>query len=128
MPAEVIGTQVSVWTLGGNAFVGVLFNAKHEISVKTAEGKGVNATDDYPVPTGRSGRITGQMGIASGGSAVLAGTANSSNPKVAYTETTGAGTYSGTAVLINHSHNWERDGLQTIDVELLTQGVQTVTT
>ncbi len=119
VPTRKIGGDVSVFTLGGSAFVGDMINATHEIEIKTAEGKGVADTDDYPVPVGRRLTITGELMVA--GSVNLMGTANSSLPTITFSSTTGAGTYSGTAVITNISHKVEREGLQTFNVTLVSK-------
>lgn len=126
MPTRKIGTNATVFTLGGSAFIGDLVNGVAEITVATQEGKGIADTDNYPVPVGRSMRITGELEVS--GSVVLMGTANSSTPTVTFAATTGAGTYSGTAVISSISHRFEREGIQTFSVTLDSQGAVTVTT
>lgn len=127
MPAAQIGTDVTVFTLAGNALVGVLHDAEITIQVKEVEAKGVADTDDWPQHVGRSTTIRGNMEIADGGSAVLMGTANSSNPAVSYSITTGAGTYSGTALITSIGHRFERDNIQMHPVEMKVRGTHSVT-
>lgn len=115
-PTRKIGGDVSVFTLGGSAFLGDMINATHEVEIKTVEGKGIADTDDYPVAVGRSLTITGELMIS--GTVNLMGTANSSTPWVAFTSTTGAGSYTGTAQIMNISHKVERENEQTFNVTL----------
>lgn len=126
MPAVKIGGDVTAFTLGGSAMVGQMQNAEMTINVKTAEAKAVNDTDDWPQQVGRGGEIRGEMMIFAAGSAALLGTANSSNPAVAFTFATGANQYSGTAVITSVSHRTERDGLQVYNVSMLTRGAVTI--
>ena len=125
MPASKIGSNVTVWSLGGSAVVGQLHNAEMEFEVKTAEAKGISDTDDWPQEVGRAFTVRGEMEII--GSAFAMGTANSSTPTLVLAFTTGAATYAGTAVLTRASHRVERDGLQMLNVELKGRGAMTVT-
>lgn len=118
-PTRKIGGSGAAFTLGGSAYVGDLVNCTCEVEVKTAEGKGVLETDDYPVEVGRRLTITGQLEVS--GTVALMGTANSSTPRLSFSVDTGAGTYAGTAVLTNISHKWNREEIQTFDVTLVSR-------
>lgn len=121
-----IGADVTVWSLGGNTLIGSLKKATLTYNVTEQEGKAVNDTDDYPVGTGRGLEISGEMMLQ--GSALFMGSINASGqPVVAYSATTGAGTYAGTALLRQVDHTFEVDGIQMMNVRLKSRGAHTVT-
>lgn len=124
MPTRLKGQNVSVFTLGGTALVGDVVNANIEIAVATQEGKGVADNDNFPIAVGRALKITGELQCS--GSVVLMGSAYGGTA-VSFSVTTGAGTYSGTAVVTSISHRIEREGIQSYNVTLDSQGAVTVT-
>lgn len=126
MPVRRIAAQASVFTIGGSAFIGDLINGVAEITVATQEGKGIAETDNFPIPVGRSFRLNGELQAS--GSIVLMGTANSSNPLVSFTANTGAGMYSGTAIITSISHRFERESIQSYSITLDAQGPVNIVT
>lgn len=126
MPVRRIAAQASVFTIGGSAFIGDLINGVAEITVATQEGKGIGETDNFPIAVGRSFRLNGELQAS--GSIVLMGTANSSTPLVSFTANTGAGTYSGTAVITSISHRFERESIQSYSITLDAQGPVNIVT
>lgn len=125
MPTRKIGGSGSVFTLGGTTWVGDLEQCTISMEVKTAEGKGVTDTDDFPIATGRAMTIDGSLMVS--GSVTLAGTVNSANPALSFSVNTGANTYGGTAVITKLDHKWSREDLQKYDITLKSQGTVSIT-
>lgn len=125
MPTRLTGVNVSVFTLGGNALVGELTNATMEMTTATTDTKGVSDWWADPQAVGASFRITGELQAS--GTLALMGTAATTNPVVAFTATTSARSYSGTAVISSIAHRIERENVQTYSITLDSKGTVLVT-
>jgi hypothetical protein len=125
MPDRKTGLDVSVFTLGGTTYIDDLQDAEIIGETKDAEGKGINDRHDFPVAVGTSGRIEGNIMVAS--VAALMGTVLTGTAVVTISVNTGANTYGGNALLSSVGHRIERDGLQMQRVSLKFQGTPTVT-
>lgn len=117
--------DVTVFTVGGQALIGVLTDCTVESSVLDEDAASVNEIDEDPEPVARQRRITGTALVDT--AAKLMQIIEGANPVVAFTFTTGANSYTGNALVSRVSHGTPRKRLPTETFELKVKGVLTVT-
>jgi len=121
------GINLSSVTIFGTDYVSDVSSWEVTIDNKTAEGKAAQDTNDYPVAVGRGMTFTGELMMPASGAIGLIGTAASSVIAGSVSIVTGTATYVGSAMLTNVRHRIEREGIQTVSVELKSVGDMTVT-
>ena len=125
MPTWKKGTDVTVFTLGGTAMIGVLHDCDIEMKVGSENAATIGQISENPQPVSRARRITGTAGVDS--AVKLAAAIEGNNPSVSFTVNTGSAIYSGNALLTQVTHRNGRGKLQEETFEMLVQGDWTVT-
>lgn len=118
------GLDVSVFTLGGTAYLADLENATLSVNVDSEDAKGIADDFAYPWATARSWSIEADTFVAS--AAAILSDAATGDSVVTVAFTTGAGTYSGNALIKSASHSTSRGALQRQKFTLEGQGELTV--
>lgn len=119
------GLDISVWTVGGQSFIGHVQNATIEMEVETQESRAVQDDYAYPKAKHKSWRCTGTYVVDTTGLTYPADLQTKFGTTVAISFNTGAGTYTGNGILRRISHAVP-DGGQTHDTEIVGQGALSV--
>ena len=122
MPNRKTGLDISAFDVMSGAYIGDLLNVEITKRNKTDEGKGIADIDDFPVLTGSSWEAQAELLVAGSASMALMDTAVGDNPAGTVRLVTGAGTYSGTAVITEARHRMEREGIQHFTITLTGRG------
>lgn len=118
------GLDVSVFTLGGTAYLCALDNATLTVNVDSEDAKGVCDEWNYPWALARNWTIEADIFVEAAAALVTDATSGDAVVTVAFTS--GANTYSGTALIKTASHSVSRSSLQRQKVTLEGQGELTV--
>jgi len=118
------GLDVSVFTLGGTAYLADLENATVSVNVESEDARGIADAWSYAWATSKSWSIEAETFIAS--SAAILADAASGDSLVTVSFTTGAGSYTGNALIKTASHSSNRGALQRQKFTLEGQGALTV--
>jgi hypothetical protein len=124
MPTRITNSLGTV-TIGGTALAADCQNARIRIAVKTKEGKAVKDAADWPVPVGVNLTIQGDFACSGTVLPAIIGSALSATPVVSFAVATGAGTYSGSAVIVDAEQKAETEGLVSYSLTLNSQGLVT---
>lgn len=123
MPNRKTGLDVSVFNTMTQAYIGDLTDIEVNVNNLVEEGKGIADRDAWPVLVGRETTLRATLQVlSSAGTATMVGSAVSNDPSGTVTLTTGAGTWSGTAVITDMSHKMTRNGITTVDVTMACRG------
>lgn len=118
------GLDVSVFTLGGTAYLADLENATVSVNVDSEDAKGIADAWNYAWATAKGWSIEADTFVAT--SAAILTDAASGDALVTVAFTTGGNTYSGTALIKTASHSTSRAALQRQKFTLEGQGALTV--
>lgn len=120
-----VGTDVSVFTLGGEDFLGYVSNATITVDIKVSDAGAVRDGWNMDLPVGASWTIDADNFIETANP--HAAEAASGDRLVSVSITTGAGAYSGDGVLKSFSHTLPHQDLQTVKVQIVGHGALTFT-
>lgn len=131
MATRCSGLTVSVFTLGGTAYIGDLEEATLTVDNNLEEGRGIKDVAKFPIPLRGNWRIEATLFCAS--DAPLMSAAVGTAPSVSVTFTVNASTstavngkYTGTANIKTAAHRTPA-GLQKVNCTLSGKGALTVT-
>ena len=123
MPTRKTGLDVSVFTVGGNAYLGNLDNATLTVTVDTEEAKGISDQWNYPWATARGWSIEADTFVATTAPTLLDAATGDALVTIAFTS--GAGTYSGQGIIKTASHSTGNKQLQKEKFTIEGQGALT---
>jgi hypothetical protein len=118
--------DVSLWTIGGTAFLGLLRSGSLEITTATKEGSGVSAAYKYPVAVGTKVQLTSQVevGTYSGWmNTLLTGVATAFD--VTASATIGGEAFSMPMTMKSGKHTVDREEIQQVEMVLTGKGTPT---
>ena len=97
MPTRKSGLDVSVFTIGGTAYLANLDNATLTINIDSEEAKGIADSWNYPWATAKGWSIEADSFVASAATTLTDAATGDALCTIAFT--TGGGTYSGTGLI-----------------------------
>jgi hypothetical protein len=118
--SRALGVNVSVFTIGGQVYIGDLMDASITLNTVTDESKAVKDAWSIPTAYKRNYSIDGTVAVNTSAATVM--TKFLTGTQVAFTYTTGDGTYTGNALITKCDHKLTK-GLQTFQVTLAGQGI-----
>ena len=121
--AKIPASSLTVFTLDGTSVVGQFSQATLTVDVENEDGAAINDVWSSAVAAGKSWQLSCQGKLDT--TAFAVGKAVS-DPVVTVVFTTGAGDYSGTALVSQATHGVTRRTLQDQSITLLGQGQLTV--
>lgn len=123
--ARIPASALTVFTLGGDSMVCHAEECVINSSIESEDGSCINEVGAEPVAMGRARSISAQ-GLVDD-EAVFMQLIEASNPVVTVAVTSGANTYSGSALITSASHTIARRQLQRQSIELQIIGALSVT-
>ena len=124
MPTRKSNFDVSVFTIGGTAYLGDLENATLTVNVDSEEAKGIADEWNYAWATAKGWTIEADTFVAT--TAATLTDAASGDALVTVAFTSGGNTYSGNALIKSATHSVGRASLQRQKFSLEGQGALTI--
>lgn len=118
------GLNVSIFNIDGTAYLADLDNATLSLNIESEDARGIADEWSYAWATSKSWSIEAETFVASDAAILADAAAGDSLVTVAFD--TGAGAYSGTALIKSASHSASRGALQKQKFSLEGQGTLTV--